>query len=1106
MRQGYEKDLKVRGICRAISQENSVDGVCDDMMNLHLENGSWKAMKHFKEEFVMQNDYSNVWIHVGSDYKHAFGTANNKVWWFADIDDTNQWISREPVELCDYEEGMLFCENGNLVTVGGRIFLLWMQGDERYTIYNYDQNGRDSDEVLKPDGDIKFRVVPQRSTKNDEMLILETMDLLEDDCDFVQRTEGGEKIKTPFPEITNDVIRAGYLKLLKEHEVRNSFHSPFLVCAAYKTYSGDYVMATRPLLMYPQSKYYNHKSNVEAVKVVDGKNEHVSTSVAALLTPGNFRVEPNEFSVSLKDGAAYINDKKKELDNKNNFLYTFIEKGKLNDNITLYSLGYKTDDSKYPNSQLVGKIPAFVKYNNDYARQDYAADMYFCPEEFMPTKNMYTTNYWRARTVMGVRTEYSTNRYYCNGALTKLQIKAKPIDVNHRDIFTELCIFVTPMVDEYNQKDFFFDKIGVDETSDHSVHLIITTGDQEELHGDRIYANTCERRTTKEVVNRLLRSNFYLISSIDAKSLTDEWVDVDIEDGVLANIVQQDILPADTTMRDGIEARGSYSYNGRLHLYDYDSNQFHGYPLTYFFENEVSGCMPIKRGYDNQVKNLNLSQAQRFDQSTGQTEWLNNWTNAERGWSWYVGVELERDDGATNVVRYAPFQTDAYKLDGEGLVKKNVFAREFCSLNGCISYPDARAKKMFVYVRSSVKGTLLGDVTRFYYHEFLLTPHERLNMACYISDDLCPIDITPTMQMIDPQKQTYEERNTTRRVANGLRVSAVDNPLYLPAEYSYLVGNVGIVGMMANEIAVGTGQTGDAPLFIFCKDGVYGFFVDSSGVLAYKYARPIASDVCNNAASIVREDGGIVFGTDRGLMMIKGATVSNIGEIACGDYFDFANDTVNLPEVLRGAFTHRNICNFDIADTTDQDFRDYQKKALIGYNYKEKETWVCNTGKGYVYVKDFDGNWRRVNEDIRQIVPCYPETFALVGNKVVNLDRYQGTYERRVFALTRPIAIRSIAHNVSDSNARKETYRIVCRGEFNASNNNVFKKYFGIYVLGSYDGKRWAVIGGNERFGQFVDIGCLVERVDVKYLMVCLSGNLGSGGKIDGLTIECKYK
>jgi hypothetical protein len=60
----------------------------------------------------------------------------------------------------------------------------------------------------------------------------------------------------------------------------------------------------------------------------------------------------------------------------------------------------------------------------------------------------------------------------------------------------------------------------------------------------------------------------------------------------------------------------------------------------------------------------------------------------------------------------------------------------------------------------------------------------------------------------------------------------------------------------------------------------------------------------------------------------------------------------------------------------------------------------------------------------------------------------------------------------------------------------------GCYVFGSYDGRKWALLGRNEKKGKFTDIGCNISHTDVKYLRLCLAGQLSKDSRIDFIEIE----
>lgn len=1118
MKQGITKDVEITGICRAASNYNGVDGTTDDIVNLRYENGSWRSMPEYAKVYPHTGglDYERVWVHVGMDYKHVFGVKNettsegdtiSRLYWFANINDEGRWSDVEPQHLCDVDDNDLCNATGNLVAIGGNKFVIWQQGASQYTNFSYDENGNPDDEIIAPDGQIDFRVVPARSSDGN-IQIVEVMERYtgEEECG-ISVDASGNLVPKAFRKVMNQTASAVHNMICREHESRNSFHSPFLVCAAYETYDGSYVLASRPLLMYPQSRFAKYSGETAGKNLIEG-----STPAANIVT---------DSTVILNDGVLYANYKKSRQS-----LYTahyiFKSKGKGNtdDNITLYEIEYKkaSDATNQFVNGLSGFMPVMRRQNtlseSSTIVNNPNGKYRFVSENCYPTKNGYVSQ--GPSYTSGIDPQ---KKFYYNGALTKLQIRADSLQNLQKDVYTKLCVFVTPMISDTKDNSFLFSSLLIDEDgSDSSILGRVT---------EVIFSIDGERREGNDIIKDLIGSNFYKISEIDTTTITGDWTDVQIEDGVLMNIYQQDILPADTTTRSSVDARGSYSYNGRLHLYDYDSVQFRGWPLSYFFENEVFGCYPIVSDYDQRVSGF------RSGDESRNNYWNEVWKPLIKGQvdetklpSWFISVDIERDDGTCTVVRYAH-----RSLTGKKVSLTDVGGREIRDLNACLSYPDIRAKRMTIWVKQSKRTVRwnantgkyelyqpqpikYGAADNYFYQNgyytpqttLKLTPHRRLNMAVYIDPDLSPIRVvnpSPTNNNPATIVPLPTESNAGVRYANGMRCSAVDNPLYLPAEYSYRIGNTGIVGMMANEVAVGTGQTGDAPLMVFCKDGVFGLFVDASGQLAYGYSRPIAGDVCTSAASITRVDGGIVFSTERGLMMLKGATAVDIGEIAEGDYVPFADITgyFRNGKCVNGAFEHTAIADLGGRQTAE-DFLDYQRNAVVGYNHKDREILVCQPDKDYIYLKDYEGRWRRLGLSVKEVISCYPDTYILTDEGIFTLDRMRGIGNRRIFFLTRPLNLRNLLSSRRDSQDMKEHYRVIARGEYHTDNNTLL----GLYILGSYDGRQWSVIGGNERHGDFVDIGALTERCDMRYIMVCLAGDIGVNGRIDGLTIEGRQK
>jgi hypothetical protein len=94
----------------------------------------------------------------------------------------------------------------------------------------------------------------------------------------------------------------------------------------------------------------------------------------------------------------------------------------------------------------------------------------------------------------------------------------------------------------------------------------------------------------------------------------------------------------------------------------------------------------------------------------------------------------------------------------------------------------------------------------------------------------------------------------------------------------------------------------------------------------------------------------------------------------------------------------------------------------------------------------------------------------------------------KVYLLSNVIKLGTIAF--------KQAYRLVVRGYFETEVN------LGLYVFGSYDGRQWSLLGGNEKEGNFTDIGCKISHTDIRFLRVCLAGKLSKDTRIDYIEVS----
>ena len=350
-------------------------------------------------------------------------------------------------------------------------------------------------------------------------------------------------------------------------------------------------------------------------------------------------------------------------------------------------------------------------------------------------------------------------------------------------------------------------------------------------------------------------------------------------------------------------------------------------------------------------------------------------------------------------------------------------------------------------------------------------------------------------------KNLIEFKNNREYFPNGLKVSMADNPLTFPVENTYRVGSSEILALMSNAIAVGTGQTGAAPLYVFCKDGVYALFVDASGEMTYSNSRILARDVCNNPRSVTPIDAGVVFTTDRGLMMMVGEQVEEIGQPAEGDVFQFANiSSADYIEFLKNRLVYVSGLPTSLCDGTDfltylQDKGSIGKAAIVNYNHNLHELIISNPNYSYSYVMDRERNWSRRDYTAIEYINNFPTSYRLTsagyfykldeeGDNNTSLE-HRKEADNQFFYLSNVIKLDSIGF--------KQAYRFVVRGYFESQQN----AYIGCYIYGSYDGRKWARLGGNEKTGSFTDIGCKVERTDVKFYRICLAGQVTGKTRVD---------
>ena len=312
-------------------------------------------------------------------------------------------------------------------------------------------------------------------------------------------------------------------------------------------------------------------------------------------------------------------------------------------------------------------------------------------------------------------------------------------------------------------------------------------------------------------------------------------------------------------------------------------------------------------------------------------------------------------------------------------------------------------------------------------------PGTRINIT--IEKAKCKYDITPIEETTGEEVLTGHEDEEIK--SNILKVSAVDNPFYFPTAQTYKFEG-DIVGLASNAEAISTGQFGQYPLFVFTDTGIWAMGVDTSGQGAYTTQSPFSREVCNGAICPV--SGGVVFSTDKGVMVISGGQVADLSAVLDGFEVDFFKENADMWNAIFAKAGKGAVVN-------PVPIREYIKGAVIAYNYHYNEIIVSNKAKGYSYVYSLTNKvWSVIDTVFDLTTNKYPElvVFDKQGKMITFAD---GDSEAvPVVAITRPFTLGSIDFK----RIRQAGLRTTFNGQLN------------FYVLGSIDGAVFKCITGKE--------------------------------------------
>jgi len=524
---------------------------------------------------------------------------------------------------------------------------------------------------------------------------------------------------------------------------------------------------------------------------------------------------------------------------------------------------------------------------------------------------------------------------------------------------------------------------------------------------DDYYSMTLPAGYTTGMTNSWINNEifYFQLRKIGIDSLTAEtFANVAISDVSLLS--SGDVMPAGNFSIHRLFGKRLFSYNQRIFMGNikntlYQGQSLHG--LLYVGTNNVTGpAYSIAISYD-------------IDTAEGTKRVLTEWEEC----TYY------RDDGGGN--------PDYFQF----------------TLRDFIGYPDARCKQCDMWFKIGADIRHIKTIPM--NHVF------GMNFSFAMPVNYFTLDTGLGFpKVIGPYTgYSIDSPEVSATYWDGDRVQATEfqNPFYFPAINSYRVDGF-IMGMATNVIPLSQGQFGQFPIFTFTTRGIWTLDIGDGDILIQS-VRPLSGTVCINAKSILGIDGGVIFLSNEGLMILAGRDPIGISDQAIGPAASPLIGLNSYDKIMNDPNVYRPLL------FTDEDpFGTYAMNANVAFvnvnllNATErKEIIVSNPEYNYSYVYNLTSkSWFRITQSWVTFIHDFPTVYGTdYANSLFNL--YDITQELAVtdqeimiHAETRPVKFGEMV-------SFKKIMRSILYGWINPGD----MKPFTFYLFGSSDGEHWFV-------------------------------------------------
>jgi hypothetical protein len=373
---------------------------------------------------------------------------------------------------------------------------------------------------------------------------------------------------------------------------------------------------------------------------------------------------------------------------------------------------------------------------------------------------------------------------------------------------------------------------------------------------------------------------------------------------------------------------------------------------------------------------------------------------------------------------------------------------QFCIV-GLIGYPDSRATTCDIWHKDA-EGTI--------HHLYSIKMQQvfGMNFSFFSPVNKLPRDTGVDYPIVSKAASAWdiEPINTVDSYYDGNRVQATEfeNPYYFPAINSYRVDGI-VLGMAINAIALSQGQFGNYPIFVFTDEGIWVLEIGDGDILIVR-VRSLSGTICTSKRTILGIDGGVIFLSNEGLMILQGTNPVSISEDIIGSPVSPLLGQVNFELATNNPNTYQPKQYTDAVS-----FELYATGASIAFvvvtlpaGEIEKEIIVSNKTYPYSYVYSLTSKqWHKITQVWDSFIISPPKVY---GSKLVASNYFlhdMGIEQSTQQDVLVHIETRSI--KFGESISYKKIMRILLYGLI----RSLTGKPFTLFIFGSNDEQNWHI-------------------------------------------------